>query len=122
MEKSQGPAADRLRRRFERLAQRLGQSEWVLVGTILPRRVPARHGASRKRLGPYYQWTFKEAGKTVTVNLSASQVKLFQRAIDRQRQVEKILEQMRRLSRQFLDATTCGVTKRKSQMKQQLWP
>jgi hypothetical protein len=121
MEKSNRPAG-RLRRRFQRLADRLGKAEWVLVGTILPRRIPARHGASRKRLGPYYQWTFKEAGKTVTVNLSVSQVKLFQRAIDRQRQVEQILEQMRRLSRQFLDATTRGVTKRKSQVKQQLRP
>jgi hypothetical protein len=36
--------------------------------------------------------------------------------------VEQILEQMRRLSRQFLDATTRGVTKRKSQVKQQLRP
>jgi hypothetical protein len=121
MEKSDG-LAPRLCRRLQRLADRLGKAEWVLVGTILPRRIPARHGASRKRLGPYYQWTFKEAGKTVTVNLSASQVKLFQRAIDRQRQVEQILEQMRHLSRQFLDATTHGVTKRKSQLKHQLRP
>jgi len=121
MEKSDGPA-DRLRRRFRSLANRLGKSQWVLVGTILPRRIRARHGASSKRLGPYYQWTFKEAGKTVTVNLSPSQVKLFRRAIDRQRQVEQILEQMRRLSREFLDATTRGVNKRNPQLKQRLRP
>ena len=104
---------ERLRRRFERMARQLGKSRWVLVGTIRPRRIPARRGASGKLLGPYYQWTFKEAGKTVTVNLSASQVKPFQRAIDRQRRVENLLARMRALSRQFLEATTQGVKKRK---------
>ncbi len=97
--------ADRLQRRLERLAARLGKTRWVLVGTIRPRRVLARRGASRKLLGPYYQWTFKDAGKTVTVNLSATQVPLFQRAIDAQRKVEKLLAEMRALSRQFLEAT-----------------
>ena len=108
-------SAERLRRRFERMATQLGKTRWVLVGTIWPRQLPARHGASRKLLGPYYQWTFKEAGKTVTVNLSASQVPPFQRAIDQQRRVEELLAQMRTLSRQFLDATTHGVKRRNPQ-------
>jgi hypothetical protein len=105
----------RLRSRIRRLARQLGKTELVLLGTIRPRWIAARHGASRKRLGPYYQWTFKAAGKTVTVNLSPSQVKPFQVAIDRQRAVERLLAQMRRLSRQFLAATTKGVPRRKPQ-------
>jgi hypothetical protein len=106
-------SAERLQRRFERLARQLGKTGWVLVGTIRPRRIPARHGASRKLLGPYYQWTFKERGKTVTVNLSAAQVEPFQRAIDQQRKLDELLGQMRALSRQFLDATTQGVIRRR---------
>lgn len=105
-------SAERLRRLFERMATQLGKTRWVLVGTIRPRQLPAKHGASRKLLGPYYQWTFKEAGKTVTVNLSASQVKPFQRAIDQQRRAENLLARMRSLSRQFLEATTQGVKRR----------
>ena len=103
-------------RRFRRLAGQLGRSEWVLRGTIRPRRiVAARRGRGEKSYGPYYQWTFKEAGKTVTVNLSAAQLGAFQRAITRQRQVERLLAEMRGLSRQFLEATTNGVIKRKPQ-------
>jgi len=112
MEKSD-LSAEGLRRRFERLAARLGKTAWVLVGTIRPRWIPARRGAPNKLLGPYYQWTFKERGKTVTVNLSASQVQAFRRAIHEQRKVEKLLAQMRLLSRPFLEATTRGVKRRK---------
>ena len=107
---------ERLRRRLRRLAALVGRNEWVLVGTIRPRTIPARRGASGNLLGPYYQWTFKEQGKTVTVNLSAEQVRPFQRAIDRQRRIEATLLEMRRLSRQFLEATTRGVKRRKQQL------
>ena len=104
----------RLRARLRRLAGELAKTEWVLIGTIRPRWIGARPGAPGKRLGPYYQWTFKEAGKTVTVNLSRSQAKAFQRAIDRQRMAGDLLAEMRRLSRQYLEATTEGVQRRKS--------
>jgi len=100
---------DRLRRRIERLAAQLGRLGCVLVGTIRPRWIPARRGKVKRRLGPYYQWTFKDRGKTVTVNLAPSQVKLFQQAIDRQRWADRLLVEMRALSRQFLEATTQGV-------------
>lgn len=112
MEKS-GPTIERLRRRLKRLAAQLGRTGCVLVGTIRPRWIPGRHGKSPKPLGPYYQWTFKERGKTVTVNLAASQVKLFQQAIDRQRRAEELLAEMRDLSRQYLEATTDGVKRHK---------
>ena len=114
MQKSERPA-ERLRRRLERLAAQLGKTGRLLVGTIRPRWISARRGGLKKRLGPYYQWTFKERGKTITVNLSASQVNAFQRAIDEQRHVEKLLAEMRALSRQFLEATTPGVKRRKPQ-------
>ncbi|MBW2675640.1 MAG: hypothetical protein JRD89_19905 [Deltaproteobacteria bacterium] len=110
--KKADPSAERLRRRCERLAARLGKTDWVLVGTIRPRRIPSRRSGSKTLLGPYYQWTFKERGKTVTVNLSASQAKVYQKAIDEQRKAGKLLAEMRTLSRQFLEATTRGVKRR----------
>jgi len=106
----------RLRARIGRLAGELAKARCVLVGTIRPRWIAARHGASAKRLGPYYQWTFKEAGKTVTVNLSPAQVKPFQSAIDRQRRVEQLLAEMRLLSRLLLEVTTESVTRRKQRL------
>ena len=113
---------DHLRRRFERLTTRLGQTPWVLVGTIRPRRLPARRAGAKPWLGPYYQWTFKERGKTVTVNLSASQAAPFQRAIAANRKVEASLAAMRALSRQFLEATTQGVNRRKAPRAGRLRP
>ena len=103
---------DRLRRRVERLSAQLGRLGCVLVGTIRPRWLPAR-GKANCPLGPYYQWTFKDRGKTVTVNLAPSQVKPFQQAIDRNRKAEELLAEMRALSRVYLDATTEGVKRRK---------
>jgi len=104
-----------LRRQFQRLAERLGKSRWVLQGTIAERqlrRARPRAGGV-KCYGPYYQWTFKRAGKTVTVQISAAQARAFQRAVDEQRKVEHNLTQMRELSEQYLTATTEGVPKRK---------
>lgn len=105
-----------LRRRYARLAARVGRVGLVLQGTITERTIVRPDGAEphrHKAYGPYYQWTWKQEGKTVTVNLSASQAKVFQRAIDNQRKLTDLLGEMRTLSRQILEATTVGVNKRK---------
>lgn len=108
--------AQRLKKRYERLAARLANLEPIVQGTITERTItkqdPHNPGSS-KTIGPYYQWTFKRNAKTVTVNLSAAQVKPFQRAIDNNHKLETLLTQMRELSCQMLEATTQGVKKRK---------
>jgi hypothetical protein len=111
-------SAERLRRRFARLAGSLGRTGWILLGTIHERRIsrPRARGAAANSYGPYYQWTFKQEGRTVTVNLSPSQVRFFRRAIERQRKLEALLGVMRSLSRKYLDATTHGVPKRKPRL------
>lgn len=109
------PETERLRRRFERLAGRIGKSGWILLGTIHERRIRAP-GETRRRpktYGPYYQWTFKRDARTITVNLSASQLNVYRQAIRRERVVEKVLDEMRAISRSYLEATTVGVPKRK---------
>jgi hypothetical protein len=79
----------------------------------------AEHGNEENRSlslgfhGPYYQWTFKRAAKTVTVNLTASQARIYQRAIDAHRKLEQITDEMRELSLKILEAKTEGVKKRK---------
>ena len=115
-------SAERIERRFRRLAGQLARTDWILLGTIHERRMraPPGNGRRKRSYGPYYQWTFRRQGRTITVNLSAAQVKSFARAIKQQRQVEKLLGQMRELSRQFLDATTEGVPKRKPRLPKEL--
>ena len=105
-----------LQRRYEKLAARLAALGPILQGTITERtitRKDPKNPAATRTIGPYYQWTFKSKGKTVTVNLAASQVKLFQRAIDTNRKMEELLSEMRCLSRQILEASTKGVKRRK---------
>jgi len=55
----------------------------VLQGTITPRSIPRPDPDAPDRIkidGPYYQWTFKQAGKTVTVNLTAAQARVYQKS------------------------------------------
>lgn len=110
------PNLNAMKRRYARLAARLGKVGLVLHGTITERTItrddPQRPGTP-KSYGPYYQWTFKRDGKTVTVNLTRRQARRYQRAIENQRDLEQTLEEMRRLSRRILEETTTGVKKRK---------
>ena len=48
--------------------------------------------------GPYYQWTRKVKGKTVTVRLTQDQAELFQQWIANARQLDKIVAEMERIS------------------------
>jgi hypothetical protein len=115
--------AEEERRRLKALARRLGDTGLVLQGTITERTItredPGAKGPTRI-YGPYYQWTFKEAGKTVTVNLSAAQAKAYQRAIDNNREMEEIIREMRQLSLAICEATTVGVKKRKTKKQAKL--
>lgn len=108
-----------MRRRYKRLKAQLAALGPVLQGTITERTIVRQHPKApgrEKRYGPYYQWTWKRSGKTVTVNLTASQAKLYHRAIDNQRQLETIAKQMRELSLKILETTTEAVKKRKPRL------
>lgn len=113
MKTSTTPA--QMRRRIRQLAATLAKTGPILLGTIHERRIPAppRNGRKPRTYGPYYQWTFKRQGRTLTVNLSRTQLGPFRQAIARQRLIEQTLDEMRALSRAFLEASTPGVHKRK---------
>jgi hypothetical protein len=108
--------AAQLKRDYGRLAARLSKLKFITQGTITERTVmrpDPEHPTTHRAYGPYYQWTWKKEGKTVTVNLTAPQAKAFQKAIDEHRKLDALLDEMRALSRQFLDSTIPGVKKRK---------
>jgi len=108
---------DALLRRYAQARRHLAQTGWLLQGTITERTIrredperPARH----KDYGPYYQWTWKREGKTVTVNLTPRQAQAYREAIGSHQGLEKTLQEMRSLSRKILEATLPGVKKRRS--------
>ncbi len=112
------PDAEKLLKRYQRLAARVAQLGPILQGTITERTITKnnpRDPDAPRTIGPYYQWTFKRQAKTVTVNLAASQVRQFQQAIDNNQKLQAILTQMRELSRLILEATTKSVQRRKKQ-------
>jgi hypothetical protein len=105
-----------IRKEYERLKGELLKLGPVVQGSILARTLeredPVAPGG-RRRLGPYYQWTRKIGGRTVNVNLSPEQAKVFGRAIAQHRRLETVLDRMRELSLKMLEASTEGVKKRK---------
>lgn len=104
-----------LEHRFRALALKLAGLGPILQGTLTRRiitREPGEKGGRPVTYGPYYQWTFKNAGRTVTVNLSTVQAKLAQRAILNNRKLERTLAELRRLSRQLCEASSQGVKRR----------
>jgi len=106
-----------LKQRYAKLAAQLSARGLILQGTITERTIKSKQSGVRggkETLGPYYQWTFKREGKTVTINLSQAQTKRFQKAIDANRKTEAILKQMREISKAILETSTKGVVRRKS--------
>jgi len=53
--------------------------------------------------GPYYQWTRKVRGKTVTVRLTPAQAKLLEEWIANGRRLDRLLRQMERVSLRLTD-------------------
>lgn len=117
MKNAEKKTVARMEKRYNRVAAKLADLGPILQGTITERTIvrpdPKHHG-KEKTYGPYYQWTWKRDGKTVTVNLSATQAKLYRKAINNHRKMEEVIQEMRRLSLAILEETTEGVTRRKS--------
>jgi Family of unknown function (DUF6788) len=104
-----------LQEQYRRLREEIAQVGLIALGTITPRmitRPDPQDRRKKKTYGPYYQWTYKVQGKTVTVNLTQKQTLEFQKAIDNQRRLEAILGRMLQVSRAILLGTTVGVRTR----------
>jgi len=66
-----------------------------------------------KTYGPYYVWTRKIKGKTVTIALTDDQARIIRQAINRNRELEQRLDRLRSLSEQIIIAISPCVAKRK---------
>ena len=104
-----------LEKRYAQLTARLAKLGPILQGTITERLIAREDPHSpgeQKTYGPYYQWTWKQQGKTVTVNLTPSQAKAYQKAIHNHRELQRVLKEMREVSLRLLEETTQSVKKR----------
>lgn len=91
-------------RRYRELAAQVAEIGFVMGGSLTQRRT--RCGTSTCRChadppqlhGPYWQWTTKVAGKTVTRRLSDDEAALYQEWIANNRQLRDLSRQMRALA------------------------
>ncbi len=99
-------------RRFTENVQEARPQGYLLQGSVVRRHLVRPSSAGDKRYGPYYLWTRKMAGKTVTMALAKPQAAIIREAIARQRQLDRRLAALRSLSEQIILAVTDGVSVR----------
>lgn len=94
----------RLRARAHEKVQELSDLGFVMRGSILERFSRcgspgcACHDDPPRLHGPYWQWTAKVGGKTVTRNLSDQQVKRYREWMDNARRADEIVSEIFALS------------------------
>ena len=92
-------------RRFQKLKSEIAQLEYFAKGTVLARMVKCGklqcgcHTDPVKRHGPYYEWTYKEAGKTVNVRLDSKAASIYKAAARQYRKLKSTLNRMEKISR-----------------------
>jgi|SRR5208283_2797527 len=102
-----------LKTEYDRLRQSLARIGYISQGSVLQRSV-----AASGRSG--YQWTRKVAQRTVSVCLSSPQFEAMKQAVANKRKLWKTVEQMERLSRQIIFASTPDTQRRKCLTKKVL--
>jgi len=89
---------------YRQLAERIAEIGFVSAGSITLRYTRCDtpncrcHADPPQRHGPYYQWTAKVDGKTVTRRLSETEADLYQEWIDNDRQLRALINQMRQIA------------------------
>lgn len=105
-----------LQQRYEVLKKSLAGVGYVRRGSVVRRFMPCGKSGcvcqeSPPQLhGPYYQWTRKIRGKTVTVRLTPEQADHLRRWIESGRELNRIVAQMERLSLRATDRLLRGLT------------
>lgn len=96
--------------RYAQAKQPLQELGFIALGTVQTRYktcgqpLCACRRDPDRRHGPYYHWTRKIEGKTVSVTLTKEQAELYREAIDNARTLNRTMRAMRRISSQALSA------------------
>jgi hypothetical protein len=94
--------------RFLEMRPELQRLELFCKGTVLARRMKCGqprcpcHTDPNKRHGPYWEWTYKAAAKTVNVRLSPAAGPLYKAASQQCRKLKSLLNRLEKLSRTAL--------------------
>ena len=97
---------------YRRLQRSLGQIGYLSQGSVF-QRLPGQQGSR-------YVWTRKVKAKTVTVALSEEQYHWLRQAVANQRELNRVVSEMQKLSRRILFESVSGVVRRKRLSKKVL--
>jgi hypothetical protein len=99
------------RSRYRELAAQLADVGYIAAGSITRRRTRCGtpnchcHADPPQMHGPYWQWTAKIAGKTVTRRLNQTEAELYHGWIANDRQLRAIITQMRQVAAKATELT-----------------
>ena len=92
------------REQFREMKEGLGQLSYFCKGTILRRTMKCGRATCpcardpKSRHGPYFDWSYKVAGKTTSHRLSAQEAKIYMEAAIEYRKLKRLLRRMEQLS------------------------
>lgn len=91
-------------RDYARIKAQIRDVGFICEGSLVERWMPCgkpncRCSDPNQRHGPYYQLSWKQAGKTMSRRLSPEHARLYQEWITNRRQLEALVKQMRDISR-----------------------
>jgi hypothetical protein len=118
------PTEDPVLRRYEAqlrdLQAQLAELGFFCKGTVLARKMKcgtatcACQSDPAQRHGPYFEWTYKAAAKTVHLHLQPKEADIYEQATQEWRRLRKLLQRMEKLSRRAID--------RKAKIRKKLRP
>ena len=91
-------------RSYRALAARIAEIGYIAAGSITCRHTRCGtagcrcHADPPQPHGPYWQWTAKINGKTVTRRLSQSEAAIYQQWIDNDRHLRTLIDEMRQVA------------------------
>src|SRR6266536_5494846 len=98
------PTLATLQAELDRLKHEIAQVGFVCPGSVVRRYMPCGKPGCRcqadppKLHGPYWQYSHKVAGKTITRRLTPDQARLYQQWIANRRRIDQLLARMEQVS------------------------
>lgn len=95
--------------KIELLKNQIASKDWILQGTLLKQYKQCGkkncrcHQHKKHWHGPYWIWTRKEKGKSITKTLSQQQVKMVKKSIQDMKRLNKLIEKWKMLSLRHLE-------------------
>lgn len=111
--KNHAASSAALKAEYDRLRKSLARIGYISHGSVLHRSVELSGRSG-------YQWTRKVDQKTIAVSLSQPQFAAMRQAVANERKLWKTVEQMERVSRQIIFASTSDTQRRKCLSKKVL--